>query len=79
MREVRSRETPQLFSLARRRRRELSCRRGDGVDEVMEEGMTPVLELPATLPPDRIAAAVGVLARVLARQIVQEISAEEGS
>jgi len=48
------------------------------VDEALEEGMTPVLELPPALPPDRIAAAVGVLARTIARQIVRELGVEEG-
>jgi len=47
------------------------------VDDALEEGMSPVLELPLTLPPDRIAAAVGVLARALARQIVDAIGAKE--
>jgi len=49
-----------------------------GVDEALEEGMTPVLELPPEMPPDRIAAAVGVLARTIARQIVRELGVEEG-
>ena len=49
------------------------------VDEALEEGMTPVLELPPELPPNQIAAAVGVLARALARQIVDEIALEEGA
>jgi hypothetical protein len=49
------------------------------VDDALEQGMTPVLELPPALPPDRIAAAVGVLARALARQIVDEIGLEEGA
>jgi hypothetical protein len=49
------------------------------VDEPLEEGMTPVLELPPALPPDRIAAAVGALARALARQIVDEIGGGEGT
>lgn len=40
--------------------------------------MAPVLELPPMFPPDRIAAVVGVLARVLARQIVGETSDGEG-
>jgi len=47
------------------------------VDDALEEGMTPVLELPPTMPPDRIAGAVGVLARAIARQIVDEIGAKE--
>jgi len=41
--------------------------------------MTPVLELPPALPPDRISATVGVLARALARQIVRELGVEEGT
>jgi hypothetical protein len=50
------------------------------VDDTLEECMTtPVLDLPPTLPPDRIAAAVGVLVRALARQIVDEIGAREGT
>ena len=49
------------------------------VDEALEEGMTPVLELPPEMPPDRIAAAVGVLARALAWQIVRELGVEEGT
>ena len=49
------------------------------VDDALEEGMMPILELPPTLPPDRIAAAVGVLARAIARQIVDEIAAKEGA
>jgi hypothetical protein len=47
------------------------------VDDALEEDMSPVLELPPTLTPDRIAAAVGVLARALARQIIDEIGAKE--
>jgi hypothetical protein len=47
------------------------------VDDALEEDMSPVLELPLTLPPDRIAATVGVLARALARRIVDEIGAKE--
>jgi hypothetical protein len=46
------------------------------VDDALEEDMSPVLDLPPTLPPDRIAAAVGVLARAFARQIVDEIGAK---
>ena len=44
-----------------------------GVDDTLEEGMAPVLELPPMFPSDRIAAVVDVLARALARQIVGEI------
>lgn len=39
--------------------------------------MSPVLEFPPTVPADRISAAVAVLARALARQIVDEIGAKE--
>lgn len=49
------------------------------VDDALEQGMTPVLELPPALPPDRISAAVAILARALARQIVDEIGVEEGA
>jgi len=49
-----------------------------GGDETLEEGIVLVLELPPMFPPDRIAAVVGVLARVFARQIVGEISDGEG-
>jgi len=47
------------------------------VDDALEADVRPALELPPTLPPDRIAAAVGVLARILARQIVDDICAKE--
>jgi len=42
-------------------------------NDTLEEGMAPVLELPSTFTPDRIAAVVVVLARALARQIANEI------
>src|SRR4051812_33664464 len=45
------------------------------VDDALEEDMSPVLDLPQTQPTERIAAVVGVLARALARQIVDEIGA----